>query len=577
MRRLALLFSAALALVLLASSAIAESSASDLETPWDYSGDVKQVPPAILTSDTVDPFEWDPLYLIGADWVRENSVGTDVLEVWVCEPGGVQLGVTVAQTVAILDSGVGAYYAEISGGRYTIDFVEAGIVMVPNSNLCMPAVQEAAVSQPAVSSGAIVVVAGSGSGGYTSILAGTCGGCGFPTNERIAVVGGRAVSNSWQGIYDMQTSVHEIGHMLQFPHTYTGVTSSEYDSPADFMSGNLRTDGNISLFPYLTVAANRYAAGWIDPSDVVVIKNADDQRSLEIVTYDRAGTQMVAFAPDPTIWVSIEARQSRPWDPIPADYEGVAVHLISQRLSDCFPTGYGWCFGVSRRQQQAVSAPFTTDHALGVGEYLDIAGFTIEVVGRTADGYQIELNAGVPRFSDVPRSHTFAAGIEWMADQGITKGCNPSEGNTKFCPDQVVTRGQMAAFLVRALGLTDRLDNPFTDDDDSVFQADIEKLAAAGITKGCNPSEGNTEFCPDGKVTREQMAAFLVRALGYVDDGGGNLFTDDDSSIFEGAIDRMATAGVTKGCNPPTNDRFCPTDFVTRGQMAAFLSRALSG
>jgi hypothetical protein len=132
----------------------------------------------------------------------------------------------------------------------------------------------------------------------------------------------------------------------------------------------------------------------------------------------------------------------------------------------------------------------------------------------------------------------------------------------------------MAAFLVRALGLTERLDNPFTDDDESVFEADIERLAAAGITKGCNPP-ANTLFCPDGKVTREQMAAFLVRALGYTDNGGGDLFSDDDLSIFEADIDRMATAGVTKGCNPPTNDRFCPTSYVTRGQMAAFLHRAL--
>jgi hypothetical protein len=45
----------------------------------------------------------------------------------------------------------------------------------------------------------------------------------------------------------------------------------------------------------------------------------------------------------------------------------------------------------------------------------------------------------------------------------------------------------MAAFLVRALELTDTLDDPFTDDDDSIFEADIERLAAAGITKGCNP------------------------------------------------------------------------------------------
>jgi hypothetical protein len=72
------------------------------------------------------------------------------------------------------------------------------------------------------------------------------------------------------------------------------------------------------------------------------------------------------------------------------------------------------------------------------------------------------------------------------------------------------------------------------------------------------------------------MAAFLVRAFGYTDNGGGNLFIDDNNSIFENDIDRLATAGVTHGCNPPTRDRFCPDDFVTRGQMAAFLYRAFN-
>ena len=71
------------------------------------------------------------------------------------------------------------------------------------------------------------------------------------------------------------------------------------------------------------------------------------------------------------------------------------------------------------------------------------------------------------------------------------------------------------------------------------------------------------------------MAAFLVRAMGYTNNGGGNLFTDDNSSIFENDIDRLATAGVTKGCNPPANTKFCPNNFVTRAQMAAFLHRAL--
>jgi hypothetical protein len=176
-------------------------------------------------------------------------------------------------------------------------------------------------------------------------------------------------------------------------------------------------------------------------------------------------------------------------------------------------------------------------------------------------------------FSD-DDTNVFEIDIEWMADQGITRGCNPPT-NDLFCPDSTVTRGQMAAFLVRALDLTDDGGGDlFTDDDESIFEGDIDRMATAGITKGCNPPD-NDRFCPDSKVTRGQMAAFLVRALGYTDDGGGDLFTDDDGSVFEGDIDRLGTAGVTRGCNPPTNDRYCPDSAVTRGQMAAFLHRAL--
>jgi hypothetical protein len=70
------------------------------------------------------------------------------------------------------------------------------------------------------------------------------------------------------------------------------------------------------------------------------------------------------------------------------------------------------------------------------------------------------------------------------------------------------------------------------------------------------------------------MAAFLVRALGLTDSGSVD-FTDDNGSVFEANIEMLAAAGITKGCNPPVNDRFCPNDYVTRGQMAAFLQRAL--
>ncbi len=53
----------------------------------------------------------------------------------------------------------------------------------------------------------------------------------------------------------------------------------------------------------------------------------------------------------------------------------------------------------------------------------------------------------------------------------------------------------------------------------------------------------------------------------------GGKFTDDDTSVFEADIEWLADAGITLGCNPPTNDNFCPDKPVTRGQMAAFMHR----
>jgi hypothetical protein len=57
----------------------------------------------------------------------------------------------------------------------------------------------------------------------------------------------------------------------------------------------------------------------------------------------------------------------------------------------------------------------------------------------------------------------------------------------------------------------------FLGKEESVFEGDVDKLAAAGITRGCNPSV-NDQYCPGSNVTRGQMAAFLVRDMGYPDD-----------------------------------------------------------
>jgi hypothetical protein len=176
-------------------------------------------------------------------------------------------------------------------------------------------------------------------------------------------------------------------------------------------------------------------------------------------------------------------------------------------------------------------------------------------------------------FEDVPDGSTFAAPISWLRTVGTARGCNPPD-NTRFCPDATITRGQMAALLTRALELPAAGADFFSDDAASVFEDDINRLAAADITAGCNPPV-NTAFCPYDPVTRGEAAAFLTRAFDLTAGAGSDRFRDDDGSVFETDIDRLATAGVTYGCDPPENTRFCPARELSRAEMAAMLWRTL--
>lgn len=111
-------------------------------------------------------------------------------------------------------------------------------------------------------------------------------------------------------------------------------------------------------------------------------------------------------------------------------------------------------------------------------------------------------------FWDVEAAHTFSADVAWMGEQVITRGCNPP-WRDEYCPERPVTRAEAATFLVRALELPPGPDR-FADDDGSTHEPDIERIAAPRITRGCGPQL----FCPRESVTRGQMAAFLHRAIG---------------------------------------------------------------
>lgn len=123
-------------------------------------------------------------------------------------------------------------------------------------------------------------------------------------------------------------------------------------------------------------------------------------------------------------------------------------------------------------------------------------------------GWGEPAEVGEPRFDDVDPYAWWAPHVEHLAELGVTAGCSRSP--LRYCPDRLVTRAQMATFLVRAFNLPDAEPAGFSDTG-GVHADSIDRLAAAGVTAGCGRDP--LRYCPDRSVTRAQMTAFLARAL----------------------------------------------------------------
>ena len=177
-------------------------------------------------------------------------------------------------------------------------------------------------------------------------------------------------------------------------------------------------------------------------------------------------------------------------------------------------------------------------------------------------------------YADVTPDQWAVCHIKAIKTGKITGGC----GNGNYCPQGLVTREQMAAFLIRAIEDDPDVDycngvDPFLDVASGAWSCPhIKRLGELNITGGC----GGGKYCPQGLVTREQMAVFIVRALegnpaaNYCN--GVAPFNDVSAASWScGHIKRLVELGVTQGCG---NGNYCPGNEVTREQMAAFLDRA---
>jgi hypothetical protein len=190
-------------------------------------------------------------------------------------------------------------------------------------------------------------------------------------------------------------------------------------------------------------------------------------------------------------------------------------------------------------------------------------GFTV-VAGEPGCCIHETVEGASGIFGDIEDTSWVKPYAEALYQAGVTTGCD--QDPLLFCPDCMLSRGELAVLVARAAGLDPVEAGVFEDVEDSDWRApSINALYQAGITTGC----GEGIFCPDRIANRWEVAAFVFRAAGFSEVEGVGLF-DDLSESEAKVVEALAAACVTSGCD---ENSFCPDQDLSRGEAAAFLAR----
>ena len=593
---------------------------SDDDRPSTIRNDWLETDVPIFSEEVYDA---DPLGLIaGYDSSTAYTLDDDLWEVWICNAPDGYLDINPEDAVGILQSRVVPYFKQLSGGRYRPTFRVGGSVEIsleddpgggnPGYGNCGEIVDKAVGKRASTPSleGVMRIInkrtfeSDGGLGDKDrqgSVLA--LHDLTFPENNRDINLWGTVVATpstvdldnldtvpdyflpylADDQLQDLRTVAHEMGHALGFPHSKQFF---EYDNPMDIMS---HVD-DIKNLQVGTIAINRYAAGWIDTSEVAVYSGKGTRRYI-LKPLGDGGIQMLVIRSKGSGYLTLGVRVKKGIDSL-IPKEGVETYFIDQESPGC--RGFGGCVWTGRPTRAVTinpTIPLDFDdrlaHVMDEGDgFITWNNISVTIVERIGDDFVVEVTDGQASGGSVPEKgnrftdddgNVHEGNIETIAALGITVGCGNPDDNL-YCPSRTVTRAQMAAFLIRALGETPETASRvsrFSDvPQDAWYLGYVERLAYLNIVR----ADTDSAFRPSDPLTRLEMAVWMTRAFDSVRESTPQGVFDDipDGARYAGAVEGLRAAGITRGCSAGPPPTYCPDAPVRRDQMASFLGRALA-